>query len=69
MSYRSSYRDDPRRITARRPGICTKCGKSFFPGERIFYYPKGKATYSGACAEAAERDFEAARSDEDSGLG
>jgi hypothetical protein len=65
MNYRSSYAGDPRKITARRPGTCAKCGKPFLAGERIFYYPKGKQTYSGECALAAERDFEAARSDED----
>ena len=65
MGYRSSYAGDPRWLTAKYAGKCAKCGEAFAAGERIFYYPKGKHTYSGSCAEACSRDFEAARFDED----
>jgi hypothetical protein len=65
MAYRSSYVGDPRWLTAKYAGKCAKCGEPIAKGERIFYYPKGKATYSGECAAACDRDFESARFDED----
>lgn len=53
------YAGDPRWITARYAGICAGrgCEEPIAKGDRIFYYPKGKKAYAGACAEAAARDF------------
>lgn len=61
----SSYAGDPRWIKARYSGTCAKCHEAFGRGADVFYYPKGKKTYSGACADAASRDFAAAVADED----
>lgn len=61
----TSYSKDPRWLDARFPGRCSSCGEQFQAGERIFYYPLVKKTYSGQCAEANSRDFESARYDEE----
>ena len=59
------YNNDPRRLNARFPGTCKKCGKPYKKGDSIFWYPSTKATYSGECANEAEADFFAAAEDED----
>lgn len=53
------YSNDPRTIQARFDGTCNKCGERYAKGARVFYYPIGKSTYSGECAEAAAREFAA----------
>jgi hypothetical protein len=51
------YKGDPRWITARYAGKCSKTGEPFAAGARVFYYPNGGQVYAGAAAEAAEADF------------
>ena len=58
------YSRDPYWMTAKYPGK-DKNGKPFRAGERVFYYPLTKTVLTGAEAEAAARDFDAARFDED----
>jgi hypothetical protein len=58
------YRGDPYWMTARFSSTCA-CGEhQVKKGERIFYYPNGRSAYGGKCAEAASRDFQSARFDE-----
>lgn len=59
-----AYRNDPRMITSRRPGTCDQCGKAFRRGDQIFWYPLGKRTLAGECAEAAAAEFRAMAADE-----
>ena len=59
------YRNDPYWLQAKYPSRCAGCGQTIVRGERIFYYPKGKFVLSRACADAASREFESARADED----
>lgn len=61
------YSRDPYWLTARRPGICAgpRCTDPIKTGDRIFYYPIGKQTFVGSCAESAARDFASAASDEE----
>jgi hypothetical protein len=58
------YPRDPYWMTAKYSGK-DKNGKPFRAGERVFYYPLTKTVLTGAEAEAAARDFDAARFDED----
>lgn len=58
------YSRDPYWMTAKYSGV-DKNGKPFRAGERVFYYPNGKVILTGKEAEAAARDFDAARFDED----
>jgi hypothetical protein len=64
MQTMKRYRNDPRWQTARFPGQCAKCKAPIKIGERIFYYPSGKITLSGKCAETAAAEFEAMAADE-----
>lgn len=57
------YRDDPRWITARFPGV-DRHGRAFIKGARVFFYPRSKTILTGEEADQASRDFEAARADE-----
>ncbi len=61
---RRAYPRDPYWTIARFDSECSGCGEAIRTGERIFYYPQGKAVYSGGCAKRASREFEAARFDE-----
>jgi hypothetical protein len=63
MSYRN-YPRDPFWLSAKYAGVCKKCGEAFKAGDRIFYYPNGKAAYSGKCADAASADFSSCAGDE-----
>jgi hypothetical protein len=58
------YSRDPYWMVAKSPGV-DKNGKPFRAGERVFYYPNGKVILTGKEAEAAARNFDAARFDED----
>jgi hypothetical protein len=65
MVYRNrSGGGDPHWLIARFAGKCAKCGAGISTGDRVFYYPNGRAAYSGKCAEAAAADFSAAAADE-----
>jgi hypothetical protein len=64
MASRRYGNRDPFWLESRYAGKCAKCKAPFKAGERIFYYPNGKAAYSGACAEAAAGDFSACAFDE-----
>lgn len=59
------YSNDPYWMVARYPGKCAKTGEPFYPGDRIFYYPRDKKAYSGQTAEAFYSAFLAAVQDED----
>ena len=63
----TSYRKDPRYMTARFPSKCDGCQADIRKGERIFYYPNGHKAYGDKCGCAATQaaDFEAARFDEE----
>jgi len=58
---------DPRWITAKFPGKCSKCGEAIHKGNSIFYYPIGKRVYVNECAEKASRDFHSMVADESMG--
>jgi hypothetical protein len=65
MAYRRHTQNrDPHWLKAFYAGKCAKCGEAFKAGDDIFYYPNGKAAYSGKCAEAAAGDFAACLADE-----
>ena len=51
------YNNDPRWITARYAGVCSKTGQAFSAGERVFYYPNGRHTFAGQAAIDAANDF------------
>ncbi len=60
----TSYRGDPRWITAKYAGR-DRAGVPFSKGDRIFYYPLTKTIISGDEARRAAADFEASRADEE----
>ena len=64
MRNRKNMARDPFWLQARYPGVCCKCGESFKAGSHIFYYPNGRQTFYGACAEGAAADFNSAKADE-----
>lgn len=57
------YGNDPRWIVTKYPGR-DKAGRPVPAGTRAFYFPLTRRMLTGAEAEQASRDFEAARSDE-----
>jgi hypothetical protein len=60
----SSYRNDPSWIEAKFASKC-KCGNEIKKGERIYYYPLTRTALCPKCSEAAEREFQACKADED----
>lgn len=60
---RRAYPRDPFWIKAKYPGKDIN-GKPFKKGDRVFYYPNTKTFLTGADAEKASREFEAAKADE-----
>lgn len=58
-----SYPRDPFWLTAKYAGVDVD-GKPFKKGEKVFYYPNNRTFLTGAKAEKASREFEAARQDE-----
>ncbi len=58
------YSNDPYWLTTKRAGYCANCAAAIRPGERVFYYPKGKRIFSGECAKRAAADFNCAAADE-----
>ena len=66
----ASYRSDPREIRLRYPGHCAGCGGTLPAGNHAFFYPIGNHCYGLGgfpcdCGDAARREFESARFDED----
>jgi hypothetical protein len=64
----TSYRNDPRWINLRYRAVCAKCRAELKPGERAFYYPKGRDIFCDGpvgCGRDAAADFTAAAEDED----
>lgn len=61
------YQHDPRWIAARYGRTCAGCGAEIRKGERIYFYPLGQKSYGNSCGCGlrADRDFEAARFDEE----
>ena len=62
------YRDDPRWITAKYPGVCKTCGGAIQKGEDIFFWPKGRKGQKiecEDCGEVSSARFEAEAFDED----
>lgn len=59
----ASYSGDPRWMDARFPSKDAS-GNPVKKGDRIFYYPRTKTVLTGAAAEKASAEFEAARFDE-----
>ncbi len=58
---------DPRWITTRYRGSCSRCGAGIPAGTQAFYYPNGKQLYGKTCCDAAQEaaaDFNAAVFDE-----
>jgi hypothetical protein len=64
---RSSYRGDPYWLAARYAGECASngCSDPINKGDRIFYYPRHRRAYVGACAVAASSDFDTMAEAED----
>lgn len=60
----SRYSGDPRWIYAKYAGRDAD-GNPIRPGDRVFYFPRTRTIYTGAKAEQAARDFQAAAEDED----
>jgi hypothetical protein len=58
------YQGDPFWLTAKFAST-GRCGHEIKRGDRIFYYPKGKAAYCPQCSEARAADFNSAAADED----
>jgi len=61
----AKYSRDPRWITARFQGQCKKCGKKVETGEKVYYFPIGKAIICQNCGEETARRFAAEAMDED----
>jgi len=64
-------KDDPYWITTQHAGHCSGSRNAKHAavlgipaGSRAFYYPRGKYLLCQQCGEAASREFEAARDDE-----
>lgn len=53
----ATYKNDPREMTARYPGVCAESGKPIKKGDTIIYYPSGKKTYLVGSAPKAEAGF------------
>jgi len=61
----TSYKDDPRSITAKFESTCSKCGVKISKGDVIYYWPKGKKVMCAACGEPEYRQFLSMAADED----
>ena len=61
-----SYKGDPRWITIRYKGACSKCRKTIQKGARAFHFPNSCGrTLCETCGEPAAERFAAERADED----
>ena len=60
---------DPYWTQARYPSECRRCKREIRRGERIYYYPNGRAVYCAddACGGSCHREFSAAALAEDCG--
>lgn len=58
---------DPYRLTARYSGPCARkdCARGVKAGDSIFYYPSTRSAYCAEHADDCEREFLAAKFDED----
>jgi len=63
----TSYKNDPRWITARYPGKCTAkdCGAPIPKGASVYYYPSTKSIYCFDCGQGLKADFDASVWDEE----
>ncbi len=70
MSYRRSYKGDPRWITARFKSKCTGCDAPISKGDSAFYFPNGKSLYGDKCGCGRDQSasFDAAAFDEANNL-
>lgn len=57
---------DPYWTTARYSGECRRCKAPIKRGDRIWWYPNGRAAYcaADACGQACSAEFSAAAADE-----
>jgi hypothetical protein len=64
---RRYYAADPKWITVKYTGKCSRCHTVINAGTRAFYYPNGKRLYcsSDHCGGNCDREFQAAAFDED----
>lgn len=62
--FKTAAGGDPYWMTANFPSKDSK-GRPVRKGDRVFYYPRTRTMLSGAEAEEAARDFDAARADEE----
>lgn len=53
MYRRNYYKDDPRWIDVRYAAKCS-CGQEIRPGDRGFYYPRGKTVVCEQCGMVGE---------------
>jgi len=62
----AKYKGDPRWLTSRFPGTCSKCGASVKVGDQVFYFPNGNSVMCAApaCGKAASSEFDSAAFDE-----
>jgi len=61
----ASYKNDPRRITAKFKSNCSKCGAKIKEGETIYYWPNGRHVMCSTCGEPEYRQFLSMAADED----
>jgi len=62
----TSYRNDPRQITAKFTSSCQKCKCKITKGTEIYYWPATRSVYCLTCGDADYRQFILAAQDEDS---
>ena len=66
MGYRRNYYSgDPRWITTKYRGTCTRCGGEVSQGSQAYYYPTCKSIYCERCGEQASAEFNCAAQAED----
>ncbi len=60
-----SYKDDPRKLTAKFAGKCSKCKAPVKKGEILYYWPKSKTALCEKCGESEYQRFIEAAIDEE----
>ncbi|MBV5313631.1 MAG: hypothetical protein JZU47_10070 [Prolixibacteraceae bacterium] len=60
-----TYKNDPRRITAKFTSICSKCSCTIKKGTQIYYWPSDRKAYCLNCGEVPYLQFRSAAADED----
>jgi recombinational DNA repair protein (RecF pathway) len=61
----TTYKDDPRRITAKFKSHCSGCGEPVNKGETLYYWPRTKNALCEKCGEPEYASFKESAMDED----